>query len=143
MTLPFPALLAAALLALPACAASPVDPVFAKNGVAIHGAEGRHVAGKKEFAHRWMGAEWRFATAENRDRFAAAPERYAPQYGGYCAYGLSKGYAVKTEPDAFSVVDGKLYLNYDRSVRATWEPEKDKRIPLADRNWPQLPKKPL
>lgn len=137
-----------ALIALPACAAEPVAPVFAsKNGVAINGADavayfnqGRHVAGKKEFSNHWRGAQWLFATAENRDAFAAAPERYAPQYGGYCAYGVSKGYAVKTEPDAFTIVDGKLYLNYNQSVRSEWEPEKSKRIPQADQNWPKLHK---
>ena len=49
------------------------------------------------------------------------PERWAPQYGGYCAYGVAQGYAVKIEVDQWSVVDGKLYLNYSRSVQRTWK----------------------
>ncbi|MEI7447790.1 MAG: YHS domain-containing (seleno)protein, partial [Burkholderiales bacterium] len=70
--------------------------------------------------HEWMGAKWKFASQENLDRFRSNPERWAPQYGGYCAYGVSQGKLVKVEPDQFSVVDGKLYLNYDADVQATW-----------------------
>ena len=69
----------------------------------------------------WKGATWYFASAANRDRFKQNPERWAPQYGGYCAYGVAQGYAVKIEVDQWSVVDGKLYLNYSRSVQRTWK----------------------
>jgi YHS domain-containing protein len=94
------------------------------------------VRGSREFTHQWKGATWRFASAENRERFAAAPEKYAPQYGGYCAYGVASGYAVKIEPDAWRVVDGKLYLNYDKSVQATWTSDIPGHIRKADANWP-------
>ena len=98
--------------------------------------EGRPVKGSREFTHLWNGATWRFASAQNRDRFAAAPEKYAPRYGGYCAYGVANGYAVKIEPDAWSVVEGKLYLNYDRRVQASWKSDIPAYIRKADANWP-------
>ena len=118
-------------------------PVYADSSGAIRGydpvayfTQSRPVKGSREFTHPWKGATWRFASAENRDRFAAAPEKYAPQYGGYCAYGVASGYAVKIEPEAWSVVDGKLYLNYDRSVQKSWQADVPGYIRKADANWP-------
>ena len=118
-------------------------PVYSDAAGAIRGydavayfTEGRPVKGAKQFTHRWNGAEWRFASEQNRARFAAAPEKYAPQYGGYCAYGVAGGYAVKIEPDAWSVVDGKLYLNYDRGVQASWRKDPPGFIRKANANWP-------
>jgi YHS domain-containing protein len=120
-------------------------PVYSDSSGAIRGydpvayfTQSRPVKGSPQFSHRWNGATWRFASAENRDRFAAAPEKYAPQYGGYCAYGVAGGYAVKIEPDAWSVVDGKLYLNYDRSVQKSWQADVPGYIRKADANWPAV-----
>ncbi len=120
-------------------------PVYSDSSGAIRGydpvayfTQGRPVKGSKEFIHRWNGAEWRFASAENRARFAAAPEKYAPQYGGYCAYGVAGGYAVKIEPDAWSIVDGRLYLNYDSSVQRAWKKDVPGFIRKADANWPAV-----
>ena len=136
------AFLAAVLLAGAALAEKP--EIFSDRAGAIRGydpvayfTEGKPVKGKTEFTHQWKGATWRFASAANRDRFAAAPEKYAPQYGGYCAYGVASGYAVKTEPDAWSVVDGKLYLNYDRNVQASWVKDVPGYVRKADANWPR------
>lgn len=136
------AFLAALLLAGAALAQK--AEVFSDGGAAIRGydpvayfTEGKPVKGKPELTHQWKGATWRFASAANRERFAAAPEKYAPQYGGYCAYGVASGYAVKTEPDAWSVVDGKLYLNYDRNVQASWVKDIPGYIRKADANWPR------
>ena len=118
-------------------------PVYSDSAGAIRGydpvayfTQARPVKGSPQFTHRWNGATWRFASAENRDRFAAAPHEYAPQYGGYCAYGVASGYAVKIEPEAWSVVDGKLYLNYDRNVQADWKKDVPGYIRKADANWP-------
>ncbi|MGH8670053.1 MAG: YHS domain-containing (seleno)protein [Burkholderiales bacterium] len=118
-------------------------PIYSDASGAIRGydpvayfTQGRPVQGSKEFTHRWNGAVWRFASAENRARFAAEPQKYAPQYGGYCAYGVASGYAVKIDPAAWSVVDGKLYLNYDRSVQASWKSDVPGYIRKADANWP-------
>ena len=132
-------------LFLSAAAVAQKAPVYSDSSGAIRGydpvayfTEGRPVKGSREFTHPWRGATWRFASAENRERFAAAPETYAPQYGGYCAYGVASGYAVKIEPDAWSVVDGKLYLNYDRGVQKTWQSDVPGYIRKADANWPRV-----
>lgn len=125
----------------PATAAKP--EIFAPGGKAIRGydpvayfTQGRPVAGKPDLTHKWKGATWHFASAANRDKFRQNPERWAPQYGGYCAYGVAQGYAVKIEVDQWSVVDGKLYLNYDRGVQRTWKRDIPGYIRKADGNWP-------
>lgn len=130
------------VLALPAAA---VDEVFQTDDGAIRGydpvayhVEDRPVKGRAEFSHHWNGASWRFASAANRDRFAADPARYAPQYGGYCAFGTSRGYKVSTDPAAFAIVDGKLYLNYNKPVQTTWNRDRPGYIATADRNWVEL-----
>lgn len=82
--------------------------------------DGKPVKGQDAHVFEWMGAKWKFASREHRDLFAASPEKYAPQYGGYCAYGVAKDALVKIEPDQFTIVDGKLYLNYDADVQVKW-----------------------
>ncbi len=82
--------------------------------------DGKPVKGDPKFTHDWMGAKWQFASASNLGLFKADPEKYAPQYGGYCAYGVSQGHLVAIEPDKFKILDGKLYLNYDADVQSTW-----------------------
>ncbi len=126
------------------------DSVYQTDGIAIHGYDAvayfqneKPVKGKKEFEHQWTGAMWRFSSAENRDLFIKEPERYSPQYGGYCAYGMSSGYAAPTRPEAWSVVQGKLYLNYNLEVRKIWEKDRPGHIARADVNWPQIPKKSM
>jgi hypothetical protein len=79
-----------------------------------------------------MGAKWKFASQANLDLFKANPEKYAPQYGGYCAYGVAQGYLVKVEPDQFTLLDGKLYLNYDADVQAKWRKDPAAYIKAAD-----------
>jgi YHS domain-containing protein len=122
-----------------------IDPVFSADGAAIHGydpvayfTEEEAVPGKPEFTHQYMGTSWRFVSAANRDAFAADPAKYAPQYGGYCAYAVSQGYTAPIDPDAWSVRDGKLYLNYSLAVRARWALDKSGNIAAADANWPGL-----
>jgi YHS domain-containing protein len=101
----------------------------------------RPAKGSSEFQHKWRGATWYFASAENRAAFAADPEKYAPQYGGYCAYGVANGYAVSIDPAAWSVVDGKLYLNYSLGVRESWNKDIPGYIRRADGNWPEVLKR--
>jgi len=79
-----------------------------------------------------MGAKWKFSSQANLEIFKAAPEKYAPQYGGYCAYGVAKGQLVKVDPVQFTVRDGKLYLNYDADVQALWKKDIPGFIKLAD-----------
>ncbi|MEL7229710.1 MAG: YHS domain-containing (seleno)protein [Pseudomonadota bacterium] len=116
-------------------------------GVAINGydtvayhTQGKPVQGKAEHAYRWGGFVWHFASAENVEKFSANPAKYAPQYGGYCAYAAAKGYVAKTEPDAFSLVNGKLYLNYDLNVKKLWDGNKTAFIQDADKKWPEVSK---
>ena len=100
--------------------------------------EGKPVEGSKKHEHEWNGAKWRFASAANRALFAKSPESYAPQYGGYCAFGVSRGYAVRIEPDAWKIVDGKLYLNYNKKVQAEWSKDIPAMIRKANEHWPKI-----
>jgi hypothetical protein len=132
---------------LPALAASLADAVNKDGKVAIKGYDpvayftrSAPVKGSPNFTLNWMDATWRFSSAENRDEFAKDPEKYAPQYGGYCAYGVSKGHAVSIDPEAWKIVDGKLYLNYSKSVQKTWLGDIPGNIDQANRNWPKLHK---
>jgi len=134
----------ALLIATAAAALSPVNKSLL-GGVALDGfdpvayfTDGRPVEGSRDFAYEWQGATWRFASAAHRDLFAAAPEKYAPQYGGYCAWAVAHGYTADTDPEAWSVVDGKLYLNYNLEVRGKWERDVPGYIAKADQNWPGL-----
>ncbi|MFT4743428.1 MAG: hypothetical protein ACI91Z_001403, partial [Yoonia sp.] len=86
----------------------------------------------------WKGAQWRFSSAGNLDIFEANPMAYAPQYGGYCAFALSKGALATTDPDAWTIYDGKLYLNYSTNVRKIWSQDIPGNIALADANWPTI-----
>jgi hypothetical protein len=94
--------------------------------------------GKKEFSTRWMDTEWRFASPANRDLFIANPQKYAPQYGGYCAWAVSQGYTASADPKLWKIVDDKLYLNYDQDVQKKWEADIPGLIRQADRNWPSV-----
>ncbi len=102
--------------------------------------EGRAVKGKDEFRHDWQGAKWYFTSAANRDEFAKSPEKYAPQYGGYCAWAVGHGYTANIDPEAWKIVEGKLYLNYDKSVQKMWEQDVPGWITKANVHWPRLKK---
>ena len=138
-----------AAASLPLVAITPAyagkDPVYTSWGVAIRGTdpvayftENRPVEGSKKHSFEYQDATFYFASAENRDLFAANPEKYAPQHGGYCAWAVSLGYTASTVPEAFTIVDGKLYLNYSLGVRSQWEADQANRIRLGDENWPSV-----
>lgn len=117
--------------------------IYSADGAAIEGydtvaywRDGKPVKGLERFAAPWRGARWLFSSAENRDLFLADPERYQPQYGGYCAYAASRGYVAPVEPDAWTIHGDKLYLNYNRAVRRRWEADVDSNIARADAIWP-------
>lgn len=116
-------------------------------GVAINGYDtvayftvGKAVIGSQDHVETWRGVKWRFASEENRALFAADPEKYAPQFGGYCAYAVSQGSKAKTEPDAFTVFQDKLYLNFDQTIKHRWDKDKTGYIAKALRYWPQISK---
>jgi hypothetical protein len=88
-----------------------------------------------------MGATWLFNSAANREMFIQDTGKYAPQFGGYCAYGMAHGYAAPIDPAAWTVVGGKLYLNYNLEVRDAWVKSMGKFIAQANQNWPKIPKK--
>lgn len=134
-------------VAMPGLAQGP--PASAVNvdaeGVALHGhdpvayfTDGKAVPGAARFEHQWNGARWRFTGAANRDTFAKAPEKYAPQFGGYCSWAVSRNYTADVDPNAFAVVNGKLYLNYSTDVQARWKVDRDGNITKAEANWPGL-----
>jgi YHS domain-containing protein len=104
--------------------------------------EGKPSKGKQEFTYVWNGASWHFTSAQNREVFKASPEKYAPQYGGYCAYGTADGHKAITEPDAWTVSNGKLYLNHNRNVQTRWRSNQEQYIRKADANWPTIKDKP-
>jgi YHS domain-containing protein len=134
-----------ALALRPAHAAeSPVYTGLVK-GVAVGGhdpvayfTEGKPVKGSRDITLEHEGATWRFASPANRDAFKADPAKYAPQYGGYCAWAVSQNYTAKGDPDAWTISNGKLYLNYNKSVRSTWEKDIPGNVKKGDVNWPTV-----
>lgn len=151
-----------ALLVLPivglvaASSVSAVTPVLAQakqsristdiiKGVAVGGydpvayfTDKKPVPGKTDVTLEHEGVTWRFSTAANRDAFKADPAKYAPQYGGYCAWAVSQGYTAKGDPNIWSITDGKLYLNYDAGVQRSWEKDVPGLVKKADANWPKV-----
>jgi len=114
-------------------------------GIAIMGydpvayfTKGRAMKGSEEFAHTWLGVPWHFANAKHRDLFTADPTEYAPQFGGYCADGVAYGQnTANIDPEAWRIIDGKLYLNYDKGAAAELE-EIPGQINKARANWPKI-----
>lgn len=97
---------------------------------------GGPIKGSPRFEAKYLGATWRFASASNKKAFVAAPKRFAPQYGGYCAWAVSQGYTAKGDPRSWTLVGGKLYLNYNEEIQRRWEKNRDYLIEAADSNWP-------
>lgn len=141
------AVLAAALLLFASIVPAFAGEFFEEDGVAIRGydpiayfAEMKPVKGLAEFHAEYQGSTFYFSTATNRDRFTMQPDKFAPQYGGYCAFGMAKGYKAVIAPAAFTVVDDKLYLNYSESVRSQWKLDIPGYIHQANANWPDVKK---
>ncbi len=99
------------------------------------------VKGQDTLTFQWMGATWKFSTQAHLDLFKANPDKYAPQYGGYCAYGVAKDSLVKVEPEQFTVREGKLYLNYNADIQALWLKDPAGFIKTADGKFQALLKK--
>lgn len=118
---------------------------FEKEGAALRGYdpvayfhEMRPVKGSAEHTVQYRGSTFHFSSKANRDDFAATPEKFAPQYGGFCAFGTAGGYKAAIDPAQFSVIDGKLYLNYNRDVQAKWKTGLPGYIAKADQRWPEV-----
>jgi YHS domain-containing protein len=99
---------------------------------------GKPEQGKMEFASTYKNAKWLFSSADNMKAFEADPAKYAPQYGGYCAYAVAKGATAKGEPEVWSVVDGKLYLNFSKDIQTKWKADVPGHIAAANANWPKV-----
>jgi YHS domain-containing protein len=135
------------LMTLLAAGKDPVAAVNTKGGVAVKGYDtvayfnqSKPVKGSSQFTHEWMGARWQFASQANLDAFRKEPERYAPKFGGYCAWAVSNNYTADIDAEAWKIVDGKLYLNYSKDVQKKWEQDQYNRIQSAEKNWPGLHK---
>jgi hypothetical protein len=123
--------------------------VFAPGGKAIKGfdpvaffTDAKPVMGADSLAYKWKEANWLFSTKEHLDAFKANPEKYAPQYGGYCAYGSSQGHKAPTQTDTWTIVGDKLYFNYNQKVKDMWTKNQDTLIRKADLLWPEFKSKP-
>jgi hypothetical protein len=98
----------------------------------------RAVRGVEEHSFSWQGARWLFVSEAHRALFAASPTRYAPAYGGYCAYAVSQGRTARIDPEAWSIVNGRLFLNYSLAIRRQWNDDRDRYIRDADARWPEV-----
>ena len=139
------ALAAAVLAAGPAMAGNPAIFTGLVKGTAVGGYDpvayfkhGKPVKGSPQITLTHQGATWRFASAANRDAFQAAPDRYAPRFGGYCAWAVSQGYTAKGDPRYWKIVDGRLYLNYSAGVQKQWAGDIAGNIAKGNANWPKV-----
>ena len=115
------------------------------HGIALHGydvvayfTEGRPVEGSAQFEATYLGATFRFASREHRKRFLHDPQRHMPAYGGFCSLGVASGYKDGMHPDAFSIVDGRLFFNLTPQIHRFWEHRREQLIERADANWPAI-----
>jgi YHS domain-containing protein len=140
------AILAAALLVAPAMAAKPSPAVYtASDGLGARGydpvayfTEGKPVKGSATHQLQWGGAKWRFASAASLVAFKTEPTRYAPQFGGYCAWAVSEHYLAPGDPNFWKIVDGKLYLNANARAKQLWEADRAEAIKRGHANWPAV-----
>jgi len=127
-----------------------VPAVNAAEGVGLKGYDpvayfinGAPTKGSEQYSFAWKGVTYRFASAGNLEKFKADPEKYLPQYGGYCAYAMSLDRIADIDPSRWAIVNGKLYLNNGFVAEKLWSLNKSRNIVSADRNWPQYPKKAI
>ena len=119
--------------------------MFPLNKIAIKGydavayyKDGKAVKGNDSYKHRWHDMIWYFSTQENRDLFASRPEKYAPQFDGYCAWAMTEARKAETDPEVWKIVGGKLYLNCSRSAYEKWSRDIRGNIKKADKNWSEI-----
>lgn len=116
-----------------------------RSGLAVQGydvvayfTDSQPVKGSPQFSSTYGGGTYHFATAEHKAAFDKEPSKYAPQFGGFCAYAVAKNSTAKIEPDAFQIVNGRLLLQYDKSIRAKFSKDTPGNLAKADTNWPGL-----
>lgn len=146
-------LLAAAMIAAgPVAVSAPAafadkDPIYTakRSNLALQGYDtvayftvGEPTKGSADYTTTYEGAEFRFASEENLNLFLAEPAKYAPQYGGYCAWAVAQGKTAKGDARRWAVVDGKLYLNYNKGIQKKWNKDRAGFIDSGDQNWPTV-----
>ena len=99
--------------------------------------------GRPEFTHRHAGATYRFASAENRDKFKATPARYTPQFGGFCSFGVRSGQKIDIDPTVYRIVNNRLFMQLDRATQTLWLEDEKKNIAIADKLWPKVQSLPF
>ena len=116
-------------------------------GIAINGydpvayfTQSKALKGDPKYQTEWMGVKWYFASAGDLEFFKSNPGKYAPQYGGNCAWAAAQGSLAHGNPIVWKIVDGKLYLNFNKPVQVSWEKDAAGLIKKADANWPGLNK---
>lgn len=142
---------AATLLLFAACNnTSRHQEVFAVNGKAIRGydavaffKESKPVKGYDSLAYTYKEVQWLFSSEENLEAFKASPEHFAPQYGGYCAYGTADGHKATTRPETWTIINDKLYFNYNIKVKQLWDENRTPLIEQADKQWPAVKQQKL
>ena len=124
---------------------APQSIFYTEKGIAIKGTDpvayfvqNKPVQGNSQFSYQWGKATWYFESAKNRALFISNHNKYAPQYGGFCAWAVSQGYTAPIDPNAWKIVNGKLYLNFNQSVQRKWEQDIPGNIAKAERNWPRI-----
>ena len=114
------------------------DFVIGGYDVVAYFTEDAAVKGSEKIEHTWKDSRWLFSSEEHKALFVANPEKYAPQYGGYCAWAVAHDDTAKIDPEQFSIIDGKLFLNYNAKIQKKWVKDTPKYIKDADNNWPVL-----
>jgi hypothetical protein len=119
--------------------------IYAPDGIALKGydvvaffTQGKPVKGSTDYSFQWNGVKWLFYSNADLETFKASPEKYAPQYGGYCAYGTAQGHKAPTQADTWTIVDHKLYFNYNTQVKEMWSKNRSTFIDTANKNWVSL-----
>ena len=100
--------------------------------------QNKAVKGADSISSIYSGVKWLFSSSENRKAFIDSPEKYIPQFNGHCAYAAANNYIYDADPEVWTIVEGKLYLNYSVEVRMMWAAQRDSMIAAARKNWPAL-----
>jgi YHS domain-containing protein len=136
------------LLLLSQCSNAQKPEIFQTSEGAIRGydpvayfTEGKPLKGEKQFVFTYKGASWYFSSEANLELFTTSPEKYTPQFGGYCSYAVSQNYTYETDPSAFTIVEEKLYLNYNQKTMDHWRSKQQEYIISGNANWPEVLKK--
>lgn len=127
---------------LTACISLDTNPIYNQDNTAVNGydvvayfTENKAVQGTTAYSVQYQQVTWLFSSAKHQALFTNHPQQYIPQYGGYCAYAMAHGFVVETDPQAFSIVNNKLFLNYSLGVRETWQADQQQYIIDANQEW--------